>query len=384
MVSKKLQDKFYAALESLKDGKNDYILEALAAGAKATFEGLLTGQVSEDGTYIPSKDEVPRSASIGPDSCPKVLTKEDIQMLTHDPETEHEEDPEELNFDDNEAKRFPTYPGQFSEEEDPFYSMVAEAVTKLGNTINELKTTDNAPLVESIMEGFKTCFEAISKDSFRPALEPLKVTEWYISKYDQNWHRSASDSVSSMREVRRCILDAKENVEDKCGPDNVQVSKFYKGDIHGEPNENGDYFCVTITGVSPKGENVKRVVTVQRTSYEDPHKQFGQPEMHTVYNSDIGDYLTYDDNYKPNKPDSYYNHSPEDRQKLREYVDTHRYSKYRGMGMWDRGADYDEEAALNPKPQSDTDAEHAAEREMERRSEEAFMNSAYGAGNWSY
>lgn len=160
MVSKKLQDKFYAALESLKDGKNDYILEALAAGAKATFEGLLTGQVSGDGTYIPSKDEVPRSASIGPDSCPRVLTKEDIQMLTHDPETEHEEDPEELNFDGNEAKRFPTSPGQFSEEEDPFYSMVAEAVTKLGNAIGEMKTSDNAPLVESILDGFNTCFNA--------------------------------------------------------------------------------------------------------------------------------------------------------------------------------------------------------------------------------
>ena len=43
MASKKLQDKFYAALESLKDGKNDYILEAIAAGAKATFEGVEYG-----------------------------------------------------------------------------------------------------------------------------------------------------------------------------------------------------------------------------------------------------------------------------------------------------------------------------------------------------
>jgi len=155
MVSKELQNKFYTALESLKDGKNDYILEALAAGAKATFEGLITGKVSEDKTYIPSKDEVSPSASIGPDSCPKVLTKEDIQRLIHDPDTENEEDPEELNFDSNEAKRFPTYPGQFSEEE---YSMVAEAVTKLGNAISEMKTADNAPLVESIMEGFNACF----------------------------------------------------------------------------------------------------------------------------------------------------------------------------------------------------------------------------------
>lgn len=159
MVSKELQDKFYAALESLKDGKNDYILEALTAGAKATFEGLLTGQVSEDGTYIPSKDEVPRSASIGPDSCPRVLTKEDIQRLIHDPDTENEEDPEELNFDSNEAKRFPTYPGQFSEEENPSHSMVAEAIAKLGKAIRNMKTDDNASIMEAIHEGFSACFE---------------------------------------------------------------------------------------------------------------------------------------------------------------------------------------------------------------------------------
>ena len=170
MVSKKLQDKFYAALESLKDGKNDYILEALAAGAKATFEGLLTGEVSDDGTYIPSKDEVPRSASIGPDSCPRVLTKEDIQMLTHDPDTENEEDPEELNLDKVTGKSFPTYPGQFSEEDD--YVMVAEAVTKLGNTIDAMKTDDNMSLLEAIKEGYKAAFEGIvDKDADEIALD---------------------------------------------------------------------------------------------------------------------------------------------------------------------------------------------------------------------
>lgn len=170
MVSKELQNKFYTALESLRDGKNDYILEALAAGAKATFEGLITGKASEDRTYIPSKDEVSPSASIGPDSCPRVLTKEDIQMLSHDPETEHEEDPEELNFEGNEAKRFPTYPGQFSEEDD--YAMVAEAVNKLGNTIDAMKTDDNMSLLEAIKEGYKVAFEGIvDKDADEIALD---------------------------------------------------------------------------------------------------------------------------------------------------------------------------------------------------------------------
>lgn len=213
MVSKKLQDKFYAALESLRDGKNDYILEALAAGAKATFEGLFTGKVSEDGTYIPSKDEVPRSASIGPDSCPRVLTKEDIQMLTHDPDTENEEDPEELNFDDNVAKRFPTYPGQFSEEEDPFYSMVAEAVTKLGNAISEMKTSDNASLLEAIEEGYRTCFEGVQygyewkfhNPGEEDVVSPFGTTD-YSDHYDSGDRKSYAKSLAS--KVKRFGMEA--------------------------------------------------------------------------------------------------------------------------------------------------------------------------------
>lgn len=158
MVSKKLQDKFYAALESLRDGKNDYILEALAAGARATFEGLIGGEVTADGTYIPPKDERPDSAGIGPDSCTKILTLEDLRSLTHDPETEGEEEPEELNFEGGEAKRFPTYTGQFTEEEDPSYSMVAEAVAKLKRTIGSLKTQDNRSILEAIEQGCDACF----------------------------------------------------------------------------------------------------------------------------------------------------------------------------------------------------------------------------------
>lgn len=158
MVSKKLQDKFYAALESMKDGKNDYILEALAAGARATFEGLIGGEVTADGTYIPPKDERPDSAGIGPDSCAKILTLEDLRSLTHDPETEGEEGPEELNFDGDDAKRFPTYPGQFAEEDDPSYAMVAEAVAKLKRTIGSLKTQDNRSILEAIEQGCDACF----------------------------------------------------------------------------------------------------------------------------------------------------------------------------------------------------------------------------------
>ena len=97
MVSKKLQDKFYAALESLKDGKNDYILEALAAGAKATFEGLIGG-VDIGAEFAPPKDDHPDSA------------------------------------------------------------MVAEAVAKLKSTIGSLKTKDNRSIIEAIEQGCDACF----------------------------------------------------------------------------------------------------------------------------------------------------------------------------------------------------------------------------------
>lgn len=159
MVSKELQNKFYAALESLKDGQNDYILEALAAGAKATFEGLIAGTLTDDGTYIPPANERQVECNIGPGACKRVFTKDDLMKLIHDPSTEENEDPVDLvdHFDDRSGNRFPSYDGQFDEE--PEYSMVAEAIAKLGKTIRNMKTDDNASIMEAIHEGFSACFE---------------------------------------------------------------------------------------------------------------------------------------------------------------------------------------------------------------------------------
>lgn len=268
MVSKKLQDKFYAALESLKDGKNDYILEALAAGAKATFEGVKYGYewkfhtpgeeplVSEFGTpdyfdhYDPNDrlsyaknlaektkrfDEPnPRFGkpmikklkdgsytSLTPmrsewDSeyqrfgIPKAIRKRVDQLIAKNgwnivldksgyaydkQNTRHNEIPEKyvwnsetddpamieeitrtlapLGFkhdtESHEAHYGFTGHGPidtetFSEDvwkytDKPVSPVVAEAVTKLGNAISEMKTSDNAPMIESIMEGFVACFE---------------------------------------------------------------------------------------------------------------------------------------------------------------------------------------------------------------------------------
>ena len=174
MVSKKLQDKFYAALESLKDGKNDYILEALVAGAKATFEsfddpgytGKLHADVPEEkedpyfdeknymGSNWPSKEAIENAA--GDVKVP--VTEEDILTISHDPSTEEEEEPVDLvdHFDDRSGKRFPTYRGQFTERD---YPAVAEAIDKLGKTIGAMKHRGNEAMVESIRAGFEACFK---------------------------------------------------------------------------------------------------------------------------------------------------------------------------------------------------------------------------------
>ena len=168
MVSKELQDKFYAALESLRDDNNGFILEALKAGAKATFESWLDRE--RTWKVDPEVQERIPDNEIGPATCHKFLTEEDLLKLQHDPSTEENEDPEELNFDKVTGKSFPTYPGQFSEEDD--YAMVAEAVTKLGNTIDAMKTDDNTSLLEAIKEGYKAAFEGIvDKDADEIALD---------------------------------------------------------------------------------------------------------------------------------------------------------------------------------------------------------------------
>lgn len=94
MIPQELQDKFYAALESMKDGKNNYIIDSLAAGAKATFESF-------DGKK--------------PTPC--------IPQVCNHPSP-----------------------------------MVAEAITKLGNAIMAMRTKENAALVEAIKSGCDSCF----------------------------------------------------------------------------------------------------------------------------------------------------------------------------------------------------------------------------------
>lgn len=237
-------------------------------------------------------------------------------------------------------------------------------------------------MLPALTEGFKAFCEATSKDSFQPVEQPLEISTWYIGKDDGEWGLSDQKRRSHTKAFKVAINHAADNFE----PGTAKVSPIYKGDMHGEPNENGEYYCVKITGkLNSKYIEPEYYVTCRRVMYEDPNKQFGQDVLEDYYDDDWGKWRKrYKDNYKPNKPDSYYNHSPEDRHKLRNYVDKHQYSKYRGMGMWDHGAIYDEEKALSPNKDEDYDSEHASEREMERRAEEAFMNSAYGEGNWSY
>ena len=211
MVSKELQDKFYAAMESLKDGKNNYIVDALTAGAKATFEsiaGLGSPLVNKEqldnlkkinaGEKNESKEEpvtegaessdpgfigklhahvpdepVQSDEDYEPPLYPSKLTYDDLMKMTHDPSTEESEEPVDVldHLTGNSGNRFPTYDGQFAGGED--YSMVAEAVTKFGNTIDTMKTTDNASILEAIKEGYKVCFEAIAP-GYKPQYSILK------------------------------------------------------------------------------------------------------------------------------------------------------------------------------------------------------------------
>ena len=133
MVSKKLQDKFYAALESLKDGRNDYIVEALAAGARAAFEsgmgytGTLRADVpdekedaySDEKNYMrsnwPTKDQITNADS----SAGNTVSIDDVRTMVHDPDTDEDEEPVDLVdlFDDKSGNRFPTYADQFYEKE---------------------------------------------------------------------------------------------------------------------------------------------------------------------------------------------------------------------------------------------------------------------------
>lgn len=267
MVSKELQNKFYAALESLKDGKNDYILEALAAGAKAAFEGTQYGyqwEMNEPGEepfvskfgaqdYSDNYDPTDRLSyaknlaekakrfhepnprfgkpmtktykdggytSLTPMrrewddeyhrfGIPKAIRRRVDQLIAkngwdivldksgyaYDKNNRmHNEIPEKYiwnnettdpdkiekitrtlaplgfkhDIETHEAHYGFTGHGPIDTEtftvdvwkytDKPVSPMVAEAVTKFENAIGELKTADNAPLVEYIMEGFNACF----------------------------------------------------------------------------------------------------------------------------------------------------------------------------------------------------------------------------------
>lgn len=260
MVSKELQDKFYAALESLKDGKNDYILEALASGAKAAFEGVKYGyerkfhtpgeeplvsnydsndrlsyaknlaekakvfnepnprfgktmtKTGKDGSYVsltPMRREwndeyhrfgIPKSIRrrveqlIAKNGWNIVLDKsgyaydKNNRMHNEIPEkyiwNNETPDPDKIDeitrtlaplgfkhdIETHEAHYGFTGHGPIITQtsavdvwkytDKPVSPMVAEAVAKLENAIGEMKTADNAPLVEYIMEGFNACFPA--------------------------------------------------------------------------------------------------------------------------------------------------------------------------------------------------------------------------------
>lgn len=119
----------------------------------------------------------------------------------------------------------------------------------------------------ALKEGFKTLCEAISQNSIQPNAWPIEVSHWYYDNHSYVWKRTMQEQCVSM-ERAKYHADKIINYLKKYNTD-VKISKMYKGDMHGHPNENKDYFCIKITGRNNSGEYTSDVITFRRIMYED-------------------------------------------------------------------------------------------------------------------
>lgn len=132
------------------------------------------------------------------------------------------------------------------------------------NVCNEFNCLKALP---ALKEGFKTFCEAISQDSIQPNAWPIEVSHWYYDKHSYVWKRTMYEQCSTM-ERAKYHADKIINYLKKYNTD-VKISKMYKGDMHGEPDENQDYFCIKITGKTNSGDYTSDVITFKRIMYED-------------------------------------------------------------------------------------------------------------------
>ena len=132
------------------------------------------------------------------------------------------------------------------------------------NVCNELNCLEALP---ALKEGFKTLCEAISRDSIQPNSWPIEVSHWYYDNHSYVWKRTMHEQCVSM-ESAKYHADKIINYLKKYNTD-VKISKMYKGDMHGDPDENQDYSCIKITGKTNSGDYTTDVITFKRNMYED-------------------------------------------------------------------------------------------------------------------
>lgn len=147
--------------------------------------------------------------------------------------------------------------------------------------------------LEAVTECCKACLEATSKDDFQPEWNGWDKPEWgkdgpifLLNEYDEDGN-VVSRYLKTLKEIKEIFA-----VFDSCSRqvDKVAINEY------------------RVTGPSETGEietHTWRIEPYQK--YYDPHHQFGKPD---------------DDgfNINPTKPDSYYNHTPEERSALRRDV----------------------------------------------------------------
>ena len=132
------------------------------------------------------------------------------------------------------------------------------------NVCNKFNCINALP---ALKEGFNALCEAISRDSIQPKAWPIEVSHWYYDNHSYVWKRTMHEQCISM-ERAKYHADKIINYLKKYNTD-VKISKMYKGDMHGDPDENQDYFCIKITGKTNSGEYTSDVITFKRTMYED-------------------------------------------------------------------------------------------------------------------
>lgn len=236
------------------------------------------------------------------------------------------------------------------------------------------QTSGQVALCEAIKNGYKVCCEAVSKESWQPVKSPVNIGGRLVDVYIKN-----SDDDMLYHETKRLETLSYELNRAENKHYEHATKETYRGNNDGSPNENGDFRCIKISGTPKKDLWPNEVIYAFRfidwknpNSYYSHNEKFGKyrPVTRGYYDgmADRYEYITDLENDNPVKPESYYNHSPEDRHKLRKYVAEH-------GDYFEGDEDYMMSKAYPTQKELDARDLHRAEEKMERAAEEAWLRS---------